>query len=121
MLKSHKSIPIALAAGLGWGVKFACMRFNRGRRVVYSNGPRRLIFLRPTMKPRGKVLWALWRYFLQGIPSFSIMSMPEYLFSAEDTIDKVPPEELTAVMNTMLDIIDAVMYLPNSWINNIDR
>ncbi|MGK0462168.1 MAG: hypothetical protein ACJA0W_003028, partial [Candidatus Azotimanducaceae bacterium] len=40
---------------------------------------------------------------------------------AEDTIDKVPPEELTAVMNTMLDIIDAVMYLPNSWINNIDR
>lgn len=60
-------------------------------------------------------------YFLQGIPSFSIMSMPEYLFFAEDTIDKVPPEELTAVMNTMLDIIDTAMYLPNSWITLIDR
>ena len=60
-------------------------------------------------------------YFLQGIPSFSIMSMPEYLFFDEDTIDKVPPEELSTVMNFMLDLMDAAMYMPRNWLSLIDR
>lgn len=60
-------------------------------------------------------------YFLQGIPCFSIMSMPEYLFFAEDTIDKVAKDELAPVMHTMLDIIDSAMYLPKTWIAAIDR
>jgi hypothetical protein len=60
-------------------------------------------------------------YFLKGIPCFSIMSMPEYLFFEEDTIDKVAEEELVPVMNTMIDILDAAMYLPSTWITHIDR
>jgi len=49
------------------------------------------------------------------------MSMPEYLFFAEDTIDKVAKDELAPVMHTMLDIIDSAMYLPKTWIAAIDR
>jgi hypothetical protein len=60
-------------------------------------------------------------YFLQGIPCFSIMSMPEYLFFAENTIDKVAKDELALVMHTMLDIIDSAMYLPKTRIAAINR
>lgn len=60
-------------------------------------------------------------YFLRGIPCFSIMSMPEYLFFAEDTLDKVAEDQLEPVMTTVLDIMDAAMYMPNTWIAHIDR
>ena len=60
-------------------------------------------------------------YFLQGIPSFSFMSMPEYLFFAEDTLDKVAVDELSPVLNTILDIMDSAMYLPTTWLRQIDR
>jgi hypothetical protein len=48
-------------------------------------------------------------YFLGGIPCFSIMSMPEYLFFAEDTINKVAKDQLVPVMTTVLDIMDLAM------------
>lgn len=60
-------------------------------------------------------------YFLQGIPCFSIMSMPEYLFFAEDTLDKVAADQLEPVMSTVLDILDTAMYLPTTWLSHIDR
>tara|TARA_B110000285_G_scaffold95853_1_gene109310 strand:+ start:182 stop:1708 length:1527 start_codon:yes stop_codon:yes gene_type:complete len=60
-------------------------------------------------------------YFLGGIPCFSIMSMPEYLFFAEDTLDKVAEDQLVPVMTTVLDIMDAAMYMPKSWIALIDK
>ncbi|MEZ7818745.1 MAG: M28 family peptidase [Pseudomonadales bacterium] len=60
-------------------------------------------------------------YFLGGIPCFSIMSMPEYLFFAEDTIDKVAEDQLVPVMTTVLDIMDAAMYMPKTWITHIDK
>ena len=60
-------------------------------------------------------------YFLAGIPCFSLMSMPEYLFFAEDTLDKVAADQLVPVMTTVLDILDAAMYLPKSWITLIDQ
>ncbi len=60
-------------------------------------------------------------YFLQGIPCFSIMSMPEYLFFAEDTLDKVAEDQLEPVMSTVLDIMDAAMYMPKTWITQIDK
>ena len=49
------------------------------------------------------------------------MSMPEYLFFAEDTLDKVAADQLVPVMTTVLDILDAAMYLPKSWITLIDQ
>jgi len=60
-------------------------------------------------------------YFLQGIPCFSVMSMTEYLFFAEDTLDKVAEDQLEPVMTTVLDIMDVAMYLPGNWIKHIDR
>jgi len=60
-------------------------------------------------------------YFLKGIPTFSIMSMPEYLFFSDDTLDKVAVDELHKVMLTILDIMDSAMYLPGTWLNLIDK
>ena len=60
-------------------------------------------------------------FFLRGIPSFSYISGPEYLFLADDTLDKVAKDEFEAVVNTFISIIDAAMYLPRSWIERIDR
>ncbi|MFP6664806.1 MAG: M28 family peptidase [Deltaproteobacteria bacterium] len=60
-------------------------------------------------------------YFLQGIPSYSLISGPEYLFLADDTIDKIADEEFEAVIRTFIAIIDKAMYLPRSWIERIDR
>ncbi|MDG2113237.1 MAG: hypothetical protein P8N02_11565 [Actinomycetota bacterium] len=60
-------------------------------------------------------------YFLRGVPSFSLISFPEYLFYASDTIDKVAADQLQPVMSTVLDIVDAAMYLPASWLKLIDR
>ncbi|MFP6655431.1 MAG: M28 family peptidase [Myxococcota bacterium] len=60
-------------------------------------------------------------FFLRGIPSFSYISGPEYLFLADDTLDKVAKDEFEAVVKTFISIIDSVMYLPGSWIQRIDR
>ncbi len=60
-------------------------------------------------------------YFLQGVPSFSLISFPEYLFYASDTIDKVAADQLVPVVSTVLDIVDAAMYLPGTWLRQIDR
>tara|TARA_Y100000385_G_scaffold105205_1_gene109059 strand:+ start:2281 stop:2499 length:219 start_codon:yes stop_codon:yes gene_type:complete len=51
--------------------------------------------------------------FLGGIPCFSIMTMPEYLFFAED--------KLVPAMATVLDIMDIAMYMPKTWITHIDK
>ena len=60
-------------------------------------------------------------YFLQGVPSFSLISFPEYLFYASNTIDKVAVDQLEPVQNAILDIVDAAMYLPPTWLRHIDR
>ena len=60
-------------------------------------------------------------FFLRGIPSFSYISGPEYLFLADDTLDKIAKEEFEPVVRTFISIIDSVMYLPGSWIKRIDR
>ena len=60
-------------------------------------------------------------YFLQGVPSFSLISFPAYLFYASDTIDKVAADQLVPVVSTVLDIVDAAMYLPATWLKHIDR
>ena len=60
-------------------------------------------------------------YFLQGVPSFSLISFPEYLFYAADTIDKVAVDQLQPVLSAVLDIVDAAMYLPANWLTHIDR
>ena len=41
------------------------------------------------------------------------MTMPEYLFFAED--------KLVPAMATVLDIMDIAMYMPKTWITHIDK
>lgn len=60
-------------------------------------------------------------YFLNGIPCFSYIAGPEYLFLADDTIDKIADEQFEPVIKTFITIIDGVMYWPASWIERIDR
>lgn len=49
------------------------------------------------------------------------MSFPEYLFFAEETLDKVAADQLVPVMTTVLDILDAAIYLAKYWITLIDQ
>lgn len=60
-------------------------------------------------------------FFLRGFPSFSYISGPEYLFLADDTLDKVAKDEFEAVVGTFIGIIDAAMYVPGAWLERIDR
>lgn len=60
-------------------------------------------------------------YFLQGYPSFSFISGPEYLFLADDTVDKIADDELGKVVSTFIEIIDGVMYQPGIWLQRADR
>ncbi|MEH6910540.1 MAG: M28 family peptidase [Oceanicoccus sp.] len=60
-------------------------------------------------------------FFLNGVPSFSYISGPEYLFLADDTLDKIAKDEFEPVIKTFIQIIDTAMYLPGDWIRRIDR
>lgn len=60
-------------------------------------------------------------YFLQNYPSYSFISGPEYLFLAEDTIEKIAVEEFDKVVGTFIDIIDGVMYKPGNWLQRVDK
>ncbi|MFP6582764.1 MAG: M28 family peptidase [Candidatus Hydrogenedentota bacterium] len=60
-------------------------------------------------------------YYLKGIPSYSFISGPEYLFLGDDTIDKVARDQFEPVVKTFISIIDSAMYLPGSWLTRVDR
>ena len=60
-------------------------------------------------------------YYLKGIPSYSLISGPEYLFLGDDTIDKVARDQFEPVVKTFISIIDAAMYLPGPWLKMVDR
>ena len=59
-------------------------------------------------------------YFLQDVPSFSLIAGPKYLFTKEDTLDKLCTQQLQVVVAAFVDIVDKVMYLPSSWIRTVD-
>ena len=54
-------------------------------------------------------------FFLKGIPSFSLISGPEYLFLQDDCLEFVDQDNLPVVAKLITDLIEAVMYLPGSW------
>ena len=60
-------------------------------------------------------------YFLRGVPSYSYISGPEYLFLEDDTRDKIAKDQFETVISTFISIIDAAMYVPGSWLKRIDR
>ena len=94
------------------------MLFDAAVNAIEKNNLHQTVMPKPGAIP---VYGEVQSYFLQGIPSFSFMSMPEYLFFEEDTLDKVAIEELAPILNTFLDIMDAAMYMPTTWVKNIDR
>jgi hypothetical protein len=60
-------------------------------------------------------------YFLRGVPSYSYISGPEYLFLEDDTLDKIAGDQFETVISTFISIIDAAMYVPGDWLKKIDR
>lgn len=60
-------------------------------------------------------------YFLRGIPSYSYISGPEYLFLEDDTLDKIAKDQFETVISTFISIIHAATYVPGSWLKRIDR
>ena len=86
-------------------------------RAPQKNNIHQTISLKPdTIPVYGKVQ----SYFLRVIPSFSFLSMPEYLFE-EDTLDKVAKNELEPILNNFQNVIDTAMYMPTTWLKHIDR
>lgn len=59
-------------------------------------------------------------YFLQNVPSFSLMAGPKYLFTNEDNLDKLCKDQLVSTISTFIDIVDKAMYLPPHWMKVID-
>lgn len=59
-------------------------------------------------------------YYLQDIPSFSLIAGPKYLFCKEDTLEMLCKDQLEPVVSTFVDIVDKVMYLPPAWLRTID-
>ena len=60
-------------------------------------------------------------YMLMGIPSFSLISGPEYLFLADDTLDKIAKDQFRPTTSMFIDIINVGMNMPRFWLEVIDK
>lgn len=60
-------------------------------------------------------------YMLMGYPSFSLISGPEYLFLADDTLDKVAKDQFRPTTSMFIDIINVGMNMPRSWLELVDK
>ena len=60
-------------------------------------------------------------YMLMGYPSFSLISGPEYLFLADDTLDKVAKDEFGPTTQLFIDIINVGMNMPRAWLELVDK
>jgi hypothetical protein len=49
---------------------------------------------------------------LLGIPTATLISGPNYLYDAEDTLDKVPQDQLLPVARTFIELIEAIDATP---------
>ncbi|MFK7915401.1 MAG: M28 family peptidase [Pseudomonadales bacterium] len=92
--------------------------FDLTKRAIVKNGLTDVI----VPKPGALTMFGETQsFFLQGYPSFSLISGPEYLFLADDTVEKIATEEFEKVVGTFIDIVDGVMYKPGHWLQRIDR
>jgi len=57
-------------------------------------------------------------YYYAGVPIYSFISGPEWLFDLEDTPDKVAKDQLVPVAQAFIDIINRVNDVPASLIRN---
>jgi hypothetical protein len=49
---------------------------------------------------------------LKGVPMATLISGPNYLYDAADTLDKVPQDQLVPVAKTFIEVIDAIDATP---------
>ncbi|HEC08910.1 MAG TPA: hypothetical protein ENI86_04975 [Acidimicrobiales bacterium] len=94
------------------------MLFDAAVDAIQANDLRSTIIPTPGVIP---LFGETQSYFLQDVPSFSLISFPEYLFFRSDTVDKVAADQLQPTLATILDLVDAAMYLPPAWLRTIDR
>lgn len=60
-------------------------------------------------------------YYSAGVPTYSFISGPEWLFDLEDTLDKVAKEQLVPVAKAFIDIINSVDHVPASQIRKTSK
>ena len=53
-------------------------------------------------------------FHLQGLPVYQFISGPEYLYLADDTLDKIDKERFVTVNRTFIDLIERFQYIPLS-------
>ncbi|NRA88518.1 MAG: M28 family peptidase [Rhizobiales bacterium] len=53
-------------------------------------------------------------FHLQGFPVFQYISGPEYLYLADDTLDKIDKDRFEAVNRTFIDLIERLQYIPRN-------
>jgi hypothetical protein len=51
-------------------------------------------------------------FHLQGLPVYQYISGPEYLYLADDTLDKIDKERFATVNRTFIDLIERFQYIP---------
>lgn len=57
-------------------------------------------------------------FYQEGVPVVNLISSPVYLYSSDDTIDKIPEEQLVPTCETMSDILWRLMELSADEIKN---
>ena len=51
-------------------------------------------------------------FHLQGLPVYQYISGPEYLYLADDTLDKIDKQRFVTVNRTFIDLIERLQYIP---------
>lgn len=92
--------------------------FNAAKKAVIKNNVHELAILNNGAIP---FFGETQSYMLMGYPSFSLISGPEYLFLADDTLDKVAKDQFRPTTQLFIDIINVAMNMPRSWLELVDK
>ena len=92
--------------------------FNAAKRAVIKNNLHELSILNNGAMP---FFGETQSYMLMGYPSFSLISGPEYLFLADDTLDKVAKDQFRPTTQLFIDIINVGMNMPRTWLELVDK
>jgi len=92
--------------------------FNAAKNAVIKNNVHELAILNNGVIP---FFGETQSYMLMGYPSFSLISGPEYLFLADDTLDKVAKDQFQPTTQLFIDIINVGMNMPRTWLELVDK
>ena len=92
--------------------------FDAAKRAIVKNNVHELVITNNGAIP---FFGETQSYMLMGIPSFSLISGPEYLFLADDTLDKIAKDQFVPTTSMFIDIINVGMNMPRPWLEVVDK